>query len=63
MAVEKVGQDKSVAHKKTCKNCGAILKFYKKDIKHDTSCSFGDMEVSSYIVCPECKAHVSVKEN
>ncbi len=61
MAVEKTGQDKSKQRKVTCKNCGAKLSYYPKDVKTQSVTSMCESEVISWIVCPQCKAHVTVK--
>jgi DNA-directed RNA polymerase subunit RPC12/RpoP len=61
MAVRKVGQDKKLIRKATCKNCSAKLEYLPKDVKVSWS-SIGDSDiVSSYIICPDCRKQVEVK--
>lgn len=62
MAVRKIGQDKSKERKATCSNCGAKLAFYPKDVKTGSGCCMGETETWSYVVCPECKAEVTVRD-
>lgn len=59
--VRKVGQDTGQQKHATCTDCGAKLSFYKKDVKTGSGCSMGEMDTWSYIVCPECKSHVTVR--
>jgi DNA-directed RNA polymerase subunit RPC12/RpoP len=61
MAVKKVGQDESVKRRATCKNCGAKLEFYQKDVLTKSYSCMGESETYSYVVCPECNVHVVVK--
>lgn len=61
MAVEKVGQDETVKIKAVCKNCGAVLEFYRKDVKTQSLYSMGEYDGSyDYVDCPECNNRVTV---
>jgi uncharacterized protein with PIN domain len=61
MVVKKVGQDESVKRRATCKNCGAKLEFYRKDILTKNVSCMGESETISNIKCPECKVYVVLK--
>ena len=61
MAVEKVGQDESKAKRATCANCGAVLKYYPKDVEVKSYSCMGESDTYSFIVCPECKKQVAVR--
>jgi ribosomal protein S27E len=58
---EKIGQDESVARQVTCRQCGAILKYYPREIEVKTYSYMGESEQSSFIKCVECKTEVTVK--
>jgi DNA-directed RNA polymerase subunit RPC12/RpoP len=62
MAVEVVGQDEGQKRQATCKNCGAVLSFYTKDIKTKTLYCMGEAESYSYVDCPQCNSQVSIKQ-
>lgn len=55
MAVEVIGKDDSKYRKVTCDNCGSILRYLPNDVQNKSVYSFGESEVVSYIVCPECE--------
>jgi len=62
MSVKKVGQDKTKKRKATCKNCGAKLEFYQKDVKTQALYSMCEFDGSyDYVDCPQCKQQVKVK--
>lgn len=63
MAVEKVGQDESKKLKATCENCGAMLEFYRRDVKSQSMHSMGEYDGERrFVVCPECRETVTVKK-
>lgn len=60
--VRKVGNDKKVEKKVTCKNCGSILLYLPKEVKSQAMYSMGEWDGTYYwIDCPECKKQVTVK--
>lgn len=62
MAVKKVGQDETKKRKATCKNCGAKLEFYPKDVQHVSLVSMCEYAGGyDYVRCTECKQEVKVK--
>jgi len=59
---KKVGQDKKIIRKATCKQCGAKLEYYPKEIKSQALYSMGEYDGTHYwIVCPECNKEVTVR--
>jgi len=62
MAVEKVGEDEGQKLKATCKNCGAMLQFYRKDVISQDLYISGEYEGKiEYVVCPDCSNQVAAK--
>lgn len=62
MSVKKVGQDKTVKKRVTCKNCSAILEYLPKDVSSRELHSFGEWDGTFYyIICPDCKQEVKVR--
>lgn len=59
--VEVIGQCEKVAKKATCKNCGAILRYYEKDTRVRRYTTMGERDSDIAIVCPQCKKDVVVK--
>lgn len=55
----KTEPDKSVVKQKVCKHCGMTLEYLPIDIKsiHGQDYS-GGPDGCTYIVCPNCNAHV-----
>lgn len=60
--VKKVGQDKKVLRRITCKQCGSKLEYLPKEIKSEVLSSFGEYDGTRYwIICPECNNEVTVR--
>jgi len=59
--VEVIGQNKESAKKTTCHNCGAILRYYRRDVRIWTGTCCGKPETERVIDCPACQAIVEVK--
>lgn len=62
MVVEIVGQSEEEKRRITCKDCGAVLSYYRSDIKSKTTCSYGETEIVRYIECPQCKTTLYPKD-
>ncbi len=58
--VRKVGKDKKLYKKVTCKNCATKLEYLPKDVQFKSYSCMCETEIVSWIVCPQCKAHVTV---
>lgn len=55
MAVEIVGEAGEIKRRATCNNCGAILEYLPKDIKHRTYKDISQvLDVIHWIECPRC---------
>jgi len=60
--VKIVGREKNVIKRATCKNCGAILEYYPKEVKSYTYKDYGGgSDTVYYIKCPDCTEKVVVK--
>jgi hypothetical protein len=62
MTVTVIGQDESVSRKATCVGCGAVLKYYKNDVKSHTYRDYDGASTDYDIKCANCGKPVSVKE-
>lgn len=58
--VEVIGQDESVAKLCSCRNCGARLRYYKKDVKPKRVSCMGDVDTEYFITCPSCSIEINV---
>lgn len=59
---KKIGQDTKLIRKATCKNCGAKLEYYPREVKHHTTLDLSDNPDTTYwIECPECCKRVTVR--
>ncbi len=60
--VEIVGYDKEVIKKCTCKECGAVLRYGKHEVKsyHGTDWS-GGPDGREWITCPSCGNDVTIR--
>ena len=59
---EVIGQDESQSRQESCDNCGAILKYYKKEMQEDYSTDYtGGKDYYNYIMCPRCNERVIVE--
>lgn len=55
MAVTIVGEDASVKHRVTCKQCAAILEYTKSDTRVKTETDYtGDTDYYKVLDCPKC---------
>lgn len=62
MVVEVVGQSEEEKRRRTCKNCGAILSYYRADVKVGKDADYtGDKDEYHYIDCPQCKERLYLK--
>ena len=53
--VEKIGQDEDAAKKVTCRHCGAILKYYPREVKTESGTDYGGgPDGMEWVDCPEC---------
>lgn len=60
--VKVVGQDPSTVKKALCKNCGAILEYYKIDVKEYRGVDYsGGSDGKEWIDCPQCSHEVILK--
>lgn len=58
----KIVSDKPIKPRRvTCSKCTYELEYTGEDVKVDSGCYMGETDVWSYIVCPRCKTHVTVK--
>lgn len=60
MAIRKVGKDKTLIKKVTCKNCAIKLEYLQRDMLYRDPVSLPNDDVSGYyyILCPECKQEI-----
>lgn len=61
MAIEVIGQDEQASFQKTCRHCGAILKYYKNDVKLHRYVCMGHRDSDYRITCPRCKGDTVLK--
>ena len=60
MTIKVVGQDKP--RKITCRDCGAILEYEKRDVERKTIQDYGGgSDEVEFIRCPQCKARVDIR--
>lgn len=50
MAIKVIGQDETLGKKLSCRNCGSILFFYRRDVVVEKVSG----ETSYFIPCPTC---------
>jgi hypothetical protein len=63
MAVEVIGQDDSVSRQTSCVGCGAKLKYYKNDVRSQTTTDYtGGSDTDYTIICAKCGKPVNVKQ-
>ncbi len=57
---EVIGHNPEVGKKISCKGCGAVIRYYRNDIKEiKVNWDYlGDYDVVDAITCPQCKKHV-----
>lgn len=53
--------DPKVVKRVSCGNCGARLEYVPRDVESKLVSCMGDTDTVSYIVCPQCQDHVSVR--
>jgi ribosomal protein S27E len=63
VAVEKVGQDETQKRTATCRNCGAVLRFDRKDVKTQHLSDMAEPAGSyDYVECVQCRRQVEVRK-
>lgn len=57
---EVIGQNPEVGKKVSCHGCGALIRYYRNDIKEiKVNWDFlGDYDIVNAIQCPQCKKDV-----
>ena len=61
--VEVIGQSDLPSKQVTCKNCGAVLKYFKKDLICRRFSDYrGDKDTYYYVKCPQCKEEQRCEE-
>jgi hypothetical protein len=61
MAIEIIGKDESIFRIATCKGCGTICRYEKRDVTSKSVRHFDETETLYSIECPECKENIKTK--
>lgn len=60
--VKIVGTDEKYVHRKSCRNCAAMLEYTLSEVTRSfTSDWTGSRDEWNYIICPKCSYKVTVK--
>lgn len=57
-----IGENPKVGRECSCQGCGAIIRYYKNDVREEHTIDYGGGTDANYsIKCPRCSNSISVK--
>lgn len=56
-----IGEDSSAGEVKSCRGCGALVKYFEKDIKTRNGRFMGEDTGEEYVECPRCKHKIILR--
>lgn len=54
--------DPKYVKKVSCPSCARRMEYLQMEVIVESVCCMGDTGIVSYVVCPNCNAHVTVRE-